>query len=691
MNNQLAGSVAPPVQENKRRLPVPSGSARKPWILGSLAIVWGLLTFPPMLLSQWFPMDLPFVYYMGAHLDEWLPWIVSPYNGSGRYFPVYWLYNCLQYLVFGNAVWPYFLVQSVIFLASATLASRILLRMTGSIWVAAFLFIAIYINSPVAENLTTLGKGEPLSFFFVVCILATFHERSSRDKPAWLDSVAVSLLFALALWTKETALVLLGFAATGLVISGALQKSGWARRETTPVRPYLILFVALLAGFGIARLPYLLFPATTHATSYTDYAITSKLVIDNATFYVTQQPDVIVFGILSLAFLLLAGKRLVSVSTPSQPDNARNLVFAISLCAMAWAYWLALLLWRWPMAYYMLLPGIVFRLCAIYGLYVLAKQGLIKRSTYKAWWGGLVIALVYAALCVYYIASSQIAYSRVYTHALKQFQSAAPEKSTLVVESYPFFAEQISGTRSFLTHQLHMPAKISGIADLLNPSVVTPEMLSLLKVTRTMLDENMKALPKKGDYVLAFTGNKLATWFLRGVTPYYSEDSFLKKEGAYDMELVAGQQIVTPAIYPHVWTHLPAAGETSLGYKLYKVLEDKPKFFWKGRYPDGWVGSESSVMVNPSYGKPIVVKLSVPAYALPSTIRVSRDGNLLEMLTVSNTDEITLHLGEAPADSTVITFDVPKTVVPKKLNLNSDDRALGARLSLDPPGSSVKR
>ena len=651
-----------------------------------------MLSVPPMLLSQWFPMDLPFLYSMGAHLREWLPWIASPYNGSGRYFPIYWIYYSLQYLIFGNAVWPYFLVQSVIFLASAILTARILQRMTGELRAAALLFLFIYINSPIAENLTTLGKAEPLAYFFIICIISIFHESNLRIVSALARSVVISILFALALLTKETSLALLGFAATGLIASFAIDKFGWAQPDSAPTRSYAFLLCALLIGLGIAKAPYLIFTAKTNATTYTDYAITSKLVLDNFAFYATQQPDVLLFGIFAVAFLFRARKQLLFNGAAFHPHTARNFIFAVSLCAMAWAYYLALLIWRWPMAYYMLLPGIIFKLCALYGIYAGLQRHLISGLVYKATAWIMVSVLVYSGFYVYYIGISQVAYSRIYTDALKKYKHAAGNNSSLVLESYPFFSEQLGGTQYLLREQLNTSPNVSAISDVLNPAVLKPpEMLQLLNVTQAMIDENVKSLPRTGDYLLAFTGHKLATWFLRGVTPYYNDDSFMKKEGMYDMELVAEQEIVTPAIFPHVWTLLPSAGGTSVGYKLYRVLEDKPKYIWKNRYPDGWVGSNSSLLVNSTYGRPVLVKLSVPAFALPSTIKITKDGILIYEITITDANEVVLNLGESPHDSTLIQFDIPKTVTPKSvLKFNTDDRSLGARLSLIQSASSNK-
>lgn len=123
---------------------------------------------------------------------------------------------------------------------------------------------------------------------------------------------------------------------------------------------------------------------------------------------------------------------------------------------------------------------------------------------------------------------------------------------------------------------------------------------------------------KNGDYLLAFTGNKLATWFHRGVTPYFSKDSLLKTQNAYDMQLVAKDEIKSPALYINTWNYRPEIRQTSLGYKLYRVLEDEPKFLWSGRYPDGWMGTTASLLVNENFKGPVAIRISAPYFAMPN-------------------------------------------------------------------------
>ncbi|WP_394789269.1 hypothetical protein [Rhodoferax sp.] len=659
-------------------------TADKYAIFGGLALLWLLFTLPTVLLSQWFPLDIPALFNMGDHLHEWLPWILSPHNGSGRYFPIYWLYHCVQYLAFGANVGPYFVVLSVVYLVGTILICRIMWRMTGSVRIAGLLFVALYLNSPTAENLTTIGKGEPLAFCLLAFVITVFRGDVIRGGMTRGSMALSALLFVTAIWIKETSLVLIGFSASGMVLCFVLGRVNSRYLKITPVRPYVGLSVGLSAGWLISKLPYVIAPKMNSLASYTDYRITVKMVTDNLLFYIQQQPDVLFFGLIALVLLATAFRSqwrqhgdVGAVSTPAM------LVFALSLCAMGWAYWLAMLFWRWPMSYYMLLPSIIFKLGAFYGLYLLAHHGPARFWLVTIIKVMMTSVIACSAFAVYYIGASQIAYSRVYTDALVEYQKISGGKVPLVIESYPFYSEQVGGTEGLLKNQLGgFTSRLTGIAEVLDPAVATPEMLDLLQVTPSQMEANVNNMPRKGEYLLVFTGNKLATWFLRGVTPYYSEDSMLKLEHVYDMELVAEKSIQLPAVFLHEWTKKLDFGLSYVGFKLYRVLTDKPRFLWRGRYPDGWVGFKSSLKIDRTFGKPVMLKLSAPDFTLPNRVSITKDGVLLKVLEFNDPNQVTVDLGPPPADSTQLSFEVERAIAPKDIRLNKDSRKLGLLITL---------
>lgn len=658
-------------------------------LLCALAIVlWAVFSVGVIAFSQWFPMDLPIIFGFGRNFESSLLKILSPYNNTGRFFPFYWIYYGAQSLLFGIDVAPYYFVQSILFLVTALFAATILYRITRSRGLAALLLVITYFSTPVAENLATLGKAEPLSCFLAISLLLAFsHTVIGGHRTTVARRVFLGVVFALAMWTKETSIVLFGLGLTGIVLSVFFGKLGRLPGYASLAREHLFFVLTLLAGFLVAKVPYVVFPDTDAGTYYTDYHITAKLIGKNFLFYVQQQPDVMFFALLATALLVAIGKRLFFAGRDPDRLQARVFVFIASLCSVAWAYYLGLLVWRWPMAYYMLFPAIAFRLCALYGIYMASRHALARKWMLRAIYAAIALCTLYAAFYIYYVSVSQVTYSRMYSEALQKYVDKRGRTSSLVIESYPFYSEQVSGTRELLRFGTGARYRVNGIADALDPEVTSnADIMELLQVTPAQIADNLKNLPARDDFLLVMTGSKLATWFLRGVTPYYSVDSILKTQGAYDMELVAERKLTFPAAYVHVWTEKPVEETTSIGYKLYRVIDNGPKFLWGGRYPDGWIGGSASLEVNPTFHRPVVIRLSAPPFTLPNRITISKDGHLLREFEITDANEKVLILSDTVGVPTRFQFAVRKTAVPKKLGLNKDARELGLRIALDTGG-----
>lgn len=653
-------------------------------------VLWAVFSLPSILFSQWFPLDEGVNFKIAQHFQEFFMWIISPYSGTGRYFPFYWMFNSFEFYLFGTNVAPYFFIQSIVFFIAAFLTISTLHKITGSSRSAALLLIGIYFSSPIAENLNTVGKAEPIIFLLMMCIVFAFcythvvKYRSIGLKTMVLSSILISILFALSIWTKETSIALFGFCVTGIISLFILNKFGKVESYTSLIKDYLYLLLALVIGFCISKVPYFIFPATLKTASYIDYAVTSDLISQNFLFYVQQQPDVIIFGVLALILLTMAGRNLFLTNNVPSQNHVRGYTFVLSLCAMAWAYYIVLLAWRWPMSYYMLLPAILFKLCVVYGLYITNAQELLIKPLRFVLYGVIALCTLYAAIYIYYISTSQITYSIVYSEALKKYVEMRGEKSSLVLESYPFYSEQVDGTWELLLVDTGTSFPVKGIADVLDPAVTSNiALLKLLNVSQPQLEENINNLPKQGDFLLVITGSKLATWSLRGVAPYFSAGSLLKTQGVYDMDLVAERQIRVPALYLHIWTKHLVAEETSIGYKLYKVIDNGPKFLWKGRYPDGWIGKEASLQVNTNYRRNIVIKFSAPNFALPNKVTIRKDGLFLKELEITDTNEKVLSVSDAVGRPTTFQFEIQNAIVPKNIKFNNDSRELGLRITLD--------
>ncbi|MEN3110443.1 hypothetical protein ACFONG_10015 [Uliginosibacterium paludis] len=648
--------------------------------IGCSILVWAIF-LSPALFSGWFPLDLPALVKIGSNFSDWFDWIVNPNTGSGRYVPVYWLFYALNYYIFGANFSLYFLFVTLLYISSAAIWGAVLLSLRRSVFWGVGLVVLIAVGSPVAESVYTLGKPEPLACFFVSLFLIVFFNGAFGVLRGAYRNFALVLLFLLSLWSKETSLALVGFAVTGVFVSLLVRRVRSEAGQLIFV-DYLRLLGVLFIGALISRVPYYFFEKAGNDPSYVSYEVSWSLVRDNFLFYVAQQPDVFLFGLVSAFLLGYLFWRIYFWRVKCEGEDDRSVVFMISLCSLGWAFYLALLMWRWPMPYYMLFPALLFKVCAVYaGGKVL--EGALRSLPKLVFYGMVFCATAYGMLSMYYVALSQVQYSLVYESALRSYVEKSGGSGRLMLESYPFYSEQVGGTGDVLEFLGGRESGVWGLADALDPAQVDkPDLLKLLGVTKADLDGNYKNFPSKGDYVLAFTGRKVGTWFLRGVAPYYQEESLLKKWNSYEMELVSEKELSAPAFFFSLWDSSPKIEETSVGYKLYRILGEEPRQVWRGLYPDGWGGKEVSLKVNSSFDSDVVAKISVPDFGLPNTISIFKDGILFKELDFRNTDEKTVVLAMYGDREHEFRFVARSTVSPFELGMNKDRRDLGFMLSL---------
>ena len=666
-------------------------SQRRPQFFAAAAVAlscWAIWSLPVIIWSQWFHLDFPIMIkvFEGWKLDAWQ--YLSPYaSNSGRYVPFYWVIFGIQSALFGASVWPYAMTVSTVMLAALWAVYWVVFKTTRHLTASLLLLPLLYLGTPIAENISTIGKPEPylclLLFGAIGLFVLQCHEPAARGMPL-VRYVAIAAAFALAIWTKETSVALLGFCVAGL----ALAIGAWllAKEQVWRdcARDYVSLLLSLLCGLAAAKAPYFLFTkATQTAHTYTTYEINPELIADNTYFYLVQQPDVLLFGLMSIILLSVIGWNL-SRQTATGRTAAHGFLLFAAMVAMGWAYYLVLLIWRWPMSYYMLLPSCIFRAATVYGVLQLTAQMDARWPKRTA---GTVIAVtaIYGAAYAWYVIGSQIGYTQIYTRVLEQASERVPRDGRLYLESYPFYSEQCEGTTNLLKAMHRADIDVRGIADYLDPAVPTPQLCELLQVTDKALAKNRKRVPTRGDYLVTFTGNKLATWMLRGVTPYTCGQSLLAGiQGDFDLELVVEESIAQKGFYRHIWTGLPTVGPTAIGYKMYRVLSEKPRFLWFDRYPDGWVGSKASIVINSPAPTRAMVRISAPPFTLPNHVQISCDGGPAIDVPFVDTNEVLLPIDCACPDGTsTITFLVDRVVAPRDLKINKDKRRLGIRASCE--------
>jgi hypothetical protein len=661
-----------------------------------IIILWTVLILPAAFLNHLFPIDQGGLFDRSASAVGKFRSIISPYLGQdlaqglgqGRYFPFYRIYNALLFQIFStNTTW-YYLEQSVLFLVSALILTRIFTSVSSRGLATAFFAVAIFLSTPNVETLYTLYKAEPLVLFFSALVFLLFYFHSPQSYALSLSKcMAIALFFVLSIWSKETSVALFVFAAAGAMVAFLFSRIPILADYGRACLPrYLRLLVALGFGLALSQAPYWIFAPDSPRLNftYTKFAITPGLVWRNLYFYFSQEPDVIGFGVLALVFLVIILRRAILNGKWHNQKAIFDFIFATSLLAMASSYGVIFSVWRFPMAYYLFVPAFLFRFVAAYGLYHVARGRLIGRR-------GLVISVIaaggmlaYAVVYLWYAGASQVAYSRTYTNALRKYVSVSHAGDSLFFEPFPFYAEQVEGTNEMLQVAFRARRRLYGIGDLVNPALVTREIRELVSVSDAELAVNEKNWPRKNDYLIAITGSELGKWQVRGVSPFYSDGSDLLRDGGYDMDLVGEESIYFPAVFVNVWTHLPNVRRVYSGYQIYRIRTG-PRFTWLGRYPDDWMGRRARLTLYPAYVSRALVHISTSRYNPRNNVTLLEDGVEIERGTLREGEERTIELrprsGEKP---TVFEFRVESTFFPEKLGLSDDLRELGALIRLEP-------
>ena len=661
---------------------------------GIVLILWCLLVLPSSFLLGLLPLDL------GANLDiaqrfsAYLDVAFSPYNGSGRFYPVYFLHLYALYSAAGLHLRWYYFAQSAMFLLSALLLASVFRRMVAHHWIVPLFCISIFLSTPNLENLYTVCKCEPLIYFFVVLALFITYNRGRRLGLS--HCIAVALCFTCAMWSKETALAMFGFCAAGLATAAYFKRSTPpSRRSPGLLYRYTQLSLSIVAGWVMAKLPLLIAQDTTNGQAgYTAYSITSKIVTENLAFYCTQQPDVAGFGVIASVLLALTLKRASKLDDKSVCD----LVFVISLLCLAWGYSCIFMIWKWPMPYYLFLPAVLFRVSACYGLYMMIRLQLCGRAFRIGVYTATAALMSYAAIYLWYTGSTEVSYTQMYTAAIRNCLAVSRAGDPVYWESFPFYSEELINTGDLMSIVFHQGRRAYGIADVVDPGVVTPEMKAELNVTDEALASNEQNLPREGGYEVIMTGDKLATWRIRGAAPLYADESVLQKDGSYEMGLVREERLYRPSLFLNVWTYWPDLKPSYVGYKIYKVVKG-PRFAWFGRFPDGWMGKRARLVLYPEFVATALVHVSTSPYNPHNEMSLFRDETLVEKVALSPGKEHTFILATArDGKPAVFRFEVTQTFVPEQVSamkwmrkyvfLNGDRRELGALIRFEPFAAS---
>jgi len=530
-------------------------------------LIWAVFILPSSFHPNWSYLDDPANLYVAKSVASNLRF-PSPDPASGRYFPFYYVYYGLLFKLFEYKLYGYYIVQSMMFLLISLMIYSIIFNHTGKISsgiFGAFLFITA---SPVAENAYTLGKAEPKILFYLLCSVWIFrflisNDRYKRKINRLLSWVAIAILVFVAILTKETAVVIIIFAFTGVGIAFLLQKKGHTLYKND-VTAYLLLLLTSVFSAVMARALFFAVRPAGASSSYTTYRVTLPVILYNLKFYVGQQPDVLLLG-------LISGVLLGALYKEANEFNAKRFVFGSAICLTGWAYIFGQLIWRWPTGYYLLVPSALFPI--VVGITACSRVSLESKKVRNIVFASIILMCftrIHSIPYFWFIAHAQKAEDKIYSEAVENYMRMAKPGERLLIEQWlpsdePIVQSNILIKELFGKKQLN----VDGVRDIVSNTVVAPDALKHRNVREIPGQTNR--FPEKNDYILTFTGDRRTPWALRAVSPFVNE-----KESAFKTLGMPVEKIIDKEIrWRGLQTQFPLIGaefkEFSAGYKLYKV------------------------------------------------------------------------------------------------------------------------
>jgi hypothetical protein len=316
---------------------------------------WGLYSDAEQILTK--PEEV--VAAFTSPLTELLPNLnaeIGP-RKDGRWTPTFQLLNTAIYSFFGENPRAFYAVSWAALATVLIVTFSLTYVITEHSYRAAWFAVALLLlGAPIFENFYTLDKPEVWLGLFSLLSLGWFAwslRKHWRFPPSPSQLISITLgQFVLAIGvisTKETGVFLLPVAAVMVAVL-------WLQtpRSSGRVTQTIILFAAYLTAFILFRLLFrLLMDPREMNYRYTTYEITLPLIINNLAFYLSQMPEVVFACIL---FMIWGIQQLIR-------GRIRYWVWQdivlVGLGSAGCTYFGGMLLWRWPLVYF-LYPATIF-------------------------------------------------------------------------------------------------------------------------------------------------------------------------------------------------------------------------------------------------------------------------------------------------------------------------------------------
>ena len=290
---------------------------------------------------------IDFPKFFWNHPAEGFDRILRPF-GDGRFQPLFYLLNVLIYLIKPNSSLIYYLVLWAIFVFTSFVTAWVVYRLTKLAYLSVLAPFIFCFSSSIYENFYTLDKIEPRTTFFaailLVLVIKQIDIQLKNVKNERFTILFLQLIFGIFLvYSKET----------GIFFGGALFITwiGTSLRATENSDLNRQLRHSFTIQFLIVASFFILFKSLWRESDegrYLSYSITSDLVANNFIYYVKSSPELLIAIIFSLY------KWIKFAIGCDHADKTENNVLVLLICACALIYFLGILIWRWPLDYFIL-------------------------------------------------------------------------------------------------------------------------------------------------------------------------------------------------------------------------------------------------------------------------------------------------------------------------------------------------
>lgn len=581
----------------------------------------------------------------------------------GRFVPLTHITYAFFYFTSNNSLFGIFLGTFILYGLTVACIFHFMRKLDFSIWQVAFTTLLIFTQTPIAENLLTIGKAQVLQTSLGVFYIVVISKFVSYESKFLLHCALLSLLSLLMILTSETSIALIAPLAFILVLTMFFRLG---RQLLTKVSLALgIFFFTWLFHMLYIRI-FDVLPIENPYSAQLNRSIGA--VLTNLRLYMQLTSDIFVVGGVSLVgnAYLFYGNR-----------NNRCFLIGLFTSVWGWAYVGGMMFWPIVQPYYMLIPSTFFILSLVFVVKEI-KKPLSKKAFHVAM---TVLAFIYIQH-TFYNARFQGDLNVVHTSSMLTVSEIISPDSNLYFEDLCFFQEPVHQTNIYHNILRDNNINIFGLGEAFFYGTYNPDVLRL-----HFADEFVTVpAPKIDDYIILFPDQRPQNLMLEARGAFRRNvASRLVEQHGYTLELVSAMRLDRRHLFlgmGNMWGPV----ETSIGYRLYRVT-DVPAFNVRGVYADGWTGRSFEIL---GFANEIPLLFNLNQYsfaAFPQNeMRVYVDGTFIESINFDYTStqiDLTYVLTGFVGQTVDIRIDVMNTFIPyNDFPPQQDMRELGLNLSV---------